>query len=118
MSWLSHNRSLTAAARNRVSPVMKTIATFIICSACWAQQPASLVNPFVGTSPSPLGEPGNTNPGATRPFGMLYWGPDQAKGRYYRFDNTSTRGFSLTHLSGTGCPAFGDVPFCLCWEHR
>lgn len=92
---------------------MKTIATCIICSVCLAQtapDPASHVNPFVGTSPSPLGEPGNTNPGATRPFGMLYWGPDQVKGRYYRFDNTSTRGFSLTHLSGTGCPAFGDVP--------
>ncbi len=84
---------------------MKKIATFMICSACLAQ-----VNPFVGSSPSPVGEPGNTNPGATRPFGMLYWGPDQVKGRYYRFEAGSTRGFSLTHLSGTGCPAFGDVP--------
>lgn len=78
--------------------------------ALCAQDPASLVNPFVGTSLSPLKEPGNTHPGATRPFGMLYWGPDQTKGRYYRFENTSTRGFSLTHMSGPGCPAFGDVP--------
>lgn len=89
------------------------IATWISCSVCWAQtpkDPASQVDPFVGTSPSPVGEPGNTIPGATRPFGMLNWGPDQVKGRYYRFDNTSTRGFSLTHMSGPGCPAFGDIP--------
>lgn len=92
--------------------ILKILAA-LICSVAVAHaaaDPASFVNPFVGTSLSPLGEPGNTNPGATRPFGMLYWGPDQAKGRYYRYDSTSTRGFSLTHLSGTGCPAFGDVP--------
>ncbi len=89
------------------------IAIWMSCSVCLARtahDPASQVNPFIGTSPSPLGEPGNTYPGATRPFGMLNWGPDQVKGRYYRFENASTRGFSLTHLSGPGCPAFGDVP--------
>jgi predicted alpha-1,2-mannosidase len=80
----------------------------VLFSVCVAQ--TAYVNPFVGTSLSPLREPGNTNPGATRPFGMLFWGPDQVKGRYYRYENISTRGFSLTHLNGTGCPAFGDVP--------
>ncbi|HLJ47116.1 MAG TPA: GH92 family glycosyl hydrolase [Bryobacteraceae bacterium] len=92
---------------------MKTFAAFLICSLALAQapsDPAAQVNPFIGTSASPVGEPGNTNPGATRPFGMLYWGPDQSKGRYYRFEGGATRGFSLTHLSGTGCPVFGDVP--------
>ena len=30
----------------------------------------------------------------------------------YRFDATKIRGFSLTHLSGTGCAgASGDIPF-------
>jgi predicted alpha-1,2-mannosidase len=87
-------------ARMALCPVL-----FAVCAA-----QSAYVNPFVGTSLSPLGEPGNTNPGATRPFGMLFWGPDQVKGRYYRYENTSTRGFSLTHLNGTGCPAFGDVP--------
>ena len=91
------------------------IVPLLIASACTAQSVhdlASLVNPFVGTSPSPSGAAGNTHPGATRPFGMLYWGPDPVNGRYYRYDDTSTRGFSLTHLSGTGCPhpAFGDAP--------
>jgi predicted alpha-1,2-mannosidase len=89
------------------------MAASIGCSVCLAQaahDPASQVNPFVGTSVSPLGEPGNTHPGATRPFGMMFWGPDQVKGRYYRFENTSTRGFSLTHMNGPGCPAFGDIP--------
>src|SRR5665213_2067985 len=92
------------------------MAILLISSVCMAQSQhdlASQVDPFVGTSPSPLGEPGNTNPGATRPFGMLYWGPDQVEvrhHRYYRFEDTSTRGLSLTNLSGTGCPVYGDAP--------
>ncbi len=92
------------------------VAFLLISSVCMAQSMhdlASQVDPFVGTSLSPLGEPGNTHPGATQPFGMLYWGPDQVEARYhrfYRFEDTSTRGFSLTHLSGPGCPAYGDAP--------
>jgi predicted alpha-1,2-mannosidase len=80
------------------------------------------VNPFIGTANSPLPDylggngSGNTFPGATMPFGMMQWSPDTEKGfgkderGSYLYADTSIRGFSLTHLSGPGCPVFGDVP--------
>ncbi len=63
---------------------------------------------------------GNTFPGAVVPFGMLAWSPETTRGNHlrttapggYAYDTTKIRGFSLTHLSGTGCAgASGDVPF-------
>jgi predicted alpha-1,2-mannosidase len=80
------------------------------------------VNPFIGTANSPLPDylggnsSGNTFPGATMPFGMIQWSPDTEKGfgkderGSYLYADTAIRGFSLTHLSGPGCPVFGDVP--------
>jgi predicted alpha-1,2-mannosidase len=70
--------------------------------------PAALVNPFVGTTNG-----GNTFPGADVPFGMVQWSPDTTErtdggGYYYR--SPSIIGYSLTHLSGPGCAAEGDVP--------
>ncbi|MBY8878836.1 GH92 family glycosyl hydrolase [Streptomyces sp. PLK6-54] len=76
--------------------------------------PASYVNPLIGTSNA-----GNTYPGAVTPFGMLAWSPQNSTGRQtstpapggYRYDATKIRGFSLTHLNGVGCSgANGDIP--------
>jgi predicted alpha-1,2-mannosidase len=59
---------------------------------------------------------GNTFPGATLPFGMIQWSPDTEKGfgkderGSYLYADKRIRGFSLTHLSGPGCPVFGDAP--------
>jgi predicted alpha-1,2-mannosidase len=94
---------------------MKTtlIACLLLCVTASAQSgsdPASLVNPFIGTSTSWIQDNGNTLPGAVRPFGMLYWSPDRADGTFYRYEGTEARGFSLTHLSGPGCSVYGDVP--------
>src|SRR5216683_872441 len=51
-------------------------------------------------------------PEAAAPFGMLQWSPDtRLGGGGYHYDDTTIRGFSLTHLSGVGCPGFQDVPF-------
>jgi predicted alpha-1,2-mannosidase len=84
--------------------------------------PASLVNPFVGTASVPGWTPnpfvgaqtsGNTFPGADVPFGMVQWSPDtptRVNTGGYGYDDTSIIGYSLTHLSGTGGPAEGDVP--------
>jgi predicted alpha-1,2-mannosidase len=84
---------------------------------------AAYVNPFVGTGNSPLPDylggnsSGNTFPGATVPFGMVQFSPDSERGfgpdyrGSYVYDDAGVRGFSLTHLSGPGCPVFGDVPF-------
>lgn len=77
--------------------------------------PASFVNTLVGTSNS-----GETFPGATTPFGMVQFSPENTGGNQtrtvepggYGFNATRIRGFALTHLSGTGCAgAFGDIPF-------
>jgi predicted alpha-1,2-mannosidase len=75
-------------------------------------KPVSQVDPYIGTQASAQSSHdfGNTHPGATRPFGMLYWSPDPVDGGFYRYDEPVTRGFSLTHLSGPGCGVNGDVP--------
>ncbi|HEY2077643.1 MAG TPA: GH92 family glycosyl hydrolase, partial [Streptosporangiaceae bacterium] len=71
--------------------------------------PASLVNPLIGTAGGV-----NTFPGPDTPFGMIQWSPDTAPNRPYGGGYSDTAreisGFSLTHLSGPGCNAFGDVP--------
>ena len=80
-----------------------------------AVDPAALVDPFIGTAGG-----GNTFPGAVVPFGMLSWSPENTRGTAtraaapggYHYEATRIRGFSLTHLSGTGCRgASGDIPF-------
>ena len=57
---------------------------------------------------------GNTYPGASYPFGMVQWSPDTMPGRTdgggYTFGDRKLAGYSLTHLSGTGCAAAGDIP--------
>jgi predicted alpha-1,2-mannosidase len=95
----------------------------ISCAAlsCFAQtnpqpnpEPAALVNPLIGTANS-----GNTFPGAVLPFGMVAFSPEEllpGAGRGippggYAYDATQVRGFSLTHLSGAGCPGSGDFLF-------
>ncbi|HEU5417417.1 MAG TPA: lectin [Streptosporangiaceae bacterium] len=70
--------------------------------------PAALVNPFIGTAGT-----GNDFPGADAPFGMLQWSPDTVSrpdGGGYSYDDSAITGFSLTHLSGPGCRAAGDIP--------
>jgi predicted alpha-1,2-mannosidase len=80
-----------------------------------ATDPAAYVNPLIGTANG-----GNTFPGAVVPFGMVQWSPENTRGDAtrrpapggYQYDAKRIRGFSLTHLSGTGCRgASGDVPF-------
>lgn len=61
------------------------------------------------------------------PFGMVQFGPDTTaspenavaktvglpttnSGRGYSWKSDQITGFSLTHLSGAGCPAYGDFP--------
>jgi len=75
--------------------------------------PADYVNTFVGTAGP---DAGNTYPGAALPFGMIQWSPDTSNGftrknvGSYVYDDNMIRDFSLTHLSGPGCPVLGDIP--------
>jgi predicted alpha-1,2-mannosidase len=78
-------------------------------AASTAADPAALVNPLIGTSGS-----GNTFPGPDMPFGMIQWSPDTSPtrpdGGGYSYSAGAITGYSLTHLSGPGCTAYGDVP--------
>jgi predicted alpha-1,2-mannosidase len=84
------------------------ISTFIFINALSAQ-PATLVNPFIGT-----GGHGHTFPGATMPFGMMQLSPDTRLEGWdgcggYHYSDSAIYGFSHTHLSGTGIADYCDV---------
>ena len=54
----------------------------------------------------------NLFPGATTPFGMVQLSPDaESRGYGYHYYQTVMQGFSMTHMSGPGCPNEGDVFF-------
>ncbi|WP_439945604.1 lectin [Streptomyces sp. BBFR109] len=77
-------------------------------SAAPVADPASLVNPFIGTSNA-----ADDFPGADVPFGMVQWSPDtpsRPDGGGYEYKDSSITGFSLTHIAGPGCGAAGDIP--------
>ena len=102
------------AARNSV---LLCLLTALIAPSAFAGQPdpASLVNPFVGTTNG-----GNVFPGATMPFGMVQFSPEAtpvnqkrqiAAPGGYEYRAKRIRGFSLTNVEGWGCAgASGDVP--------
>ncbi len=79
--------------------------------------PASYVNPFVGTEDGgpDFGHGGGAGmdfPGAVVPFGMMQWSPDtvRSSGGGYKYEDNRLRGFSMTHISGPGCTGAGDFP--------
>lgn len=86
----------------------------MMCGGCTSDKqllPVDYVNPLIGT-----GFHGHTYPGATVPFGAVQLSPDTRAGNWdacagYHYDDTTLKGFSHTHLSGTGCIDLGDVLF-------
>ncbi|MFM9979039.1 MAG: GH92 family glycosyl hydrolase [Sphingomonadaceae bacterium] len=67
------------------------------------------VDPFIGTDGT-----GHTSPAATRPFGMVAPGPDNADSGWdftsgYQYRASEILGFSQTRASGTGIPELGDI---------
>ena len=87
------------------------IAALASCQKQPAVEPASLVDPFIGT-----GGHGHTFPGATVPFGMMQFSPDTRMNDWdgcsgYHTSDDTILGFSTTHLSGTGCSDYGDFRF-------
>ncbi|WP_405833849.1 lectin [Streptomyces sp. NBC_01176] len=76
--------------------------------AALVTSPATVVNPFIGTS-----NQADDFPGADMPFGMVQWSPDtpsRPSGGGYEYNDSSITGFSLTHIAGPGCGAAGDIP--------
>jgi predicted alpha-1,2-mannosidase len=85
-------------------------------TASASTDPAGLVHPLDGTGTGPV-DPGTVGefPGADTPFGMIQWSSDTSpdavqSGGGYAYTDSEIDGFSLTHLSGTGCPSYQDVP--------
>lgn len=79
------------------------------------RDPTPYVDPLIGTKNG-----GDVFPGAVVPFGTLSWSPENTRGDAtrtaapggYQYDATRIRGFSLTHMSGTGCAGgSGDILF-------
>ncbi|WP_323122843.1 GH92 family glycosyl hydrolase [Burkholderia alba] len=89
---------------------------------------ARYVNPLIGTDYATLapadpvgsGLGGGTFPGPTLPFGMMQWSPMTPTAQYdgsvgdgsgfsggYWYGDKAIKGFSVLHLSGTGCWANG-----------
>ena len=126
---MSHSKS----SAFRIGLAAASLIVFAaIAASAWTQttDPASLVNPIIGTANG-----GNDYPGATMPLGMLNWSPEEpfihprpkvkgvpgsmrdGRGRPaapggYAYAASRISGFSLTHLMGTGCAgASGDIPF-------
>jgi len=108
--------------------VLMALSVLAAVPAAASADPVGSVNPFIGTqnnpnaSYPPFGKGyGNTFPGATTPFGMVQFSPDTyntASGADnwggYEYPANQIRGFSLTHLDGTGCEGsfgFHDLPF-------
>jgi predicted alpha-1,2-mannosidase len=99
--------------------ILVTATAFALTGICAAQAAPDLagdVNVFIGTTNG-----GNTYPGATLPFGMVAFSPEEtplpgksypiAAPGGYEWRANGIKGFSLTHLSGTGCTgASGDIP--------
>lgn len=91
------------------------VLLFLLTGACInRQQPAGLVNPFVGTIGS-----GKTFLGPVLPYGMIQPGPYM---RYAKDQQSGTiNGFSQTHLSGMaggGIETPGDILFMPAIEKR
>ncbi len=98
-----------------MKPTFITIlATGLLLGSCATADnsaPVDLVDPMIGT-----GFHGHTYPGATTPFGAVQFSPDTRAGNWdacsgYHYSDSTINGFSLTHLSGTGCCDLGDILF-------
>ncbi len=114
---------VTAAALTLLGALTTAVAAGVPLPASGAPpgatagaDPAALVHPLDGTGTGPVG-PGTVGqfPGADVPFGMIQWSPDTSPntvqaGGGYSYGDSAISGFSLTHLSGTGCPSYQDVP--------
>ncbi len=99
-----------------VSAVLTLSPLPLLAARAPAQDLAAEVNPFIGTTNA-----GNVYPGPTVPFGMVAFSPEMtalpgkrfpiAAPGGYEWRSNGVRGFSLTHVNGTGCTgASGDVP--------
>ncbi len=95
-----------ASLRCAVSLLVVSLAVSAFAqSSAPVSSPYDSVDPLIGTTAT-----GNVFPGATLPFGMIQWSPDTGTEGWYDYAKSRIYGFSLTHISGAGCPLYGDFP--------
>lgn len=92
-----------------VQSIASVSCLVVIHSSLFAQRITGLVNPYIGTA-------GHAHVflGASVPFGAVQLGPDNVFRGWdwcsgYNYTDSIIKGFSHTHLSGTGMPDLGDV---------
>src|SRR5215475_6475249 len=85
--------------------IFAALLLLTFATATFAQSAYDAVDPIIGTSGD-----GNTFPGASLPFGMVQWSPDTGDNGWYFYNQKKIYGFGMTHLSGAGCPLYGDAP--------
>src|SRR5271169_6627299 len=100
---LSRKHPMPILSRFRFSLILFSVLPILPAAAQSAASPYDAVDPFIGTAGG-----GNTFPGATLPFGMIQWSPDTNTDAWYAYSDKQIDGFSLTHISGAGCPLYGD----------
>lgn len=117
MSQLTFEHRSSTRRRGILKTSLAALAAVVIGIPAAAATPAaaaddpaaepltSFVNPFIGTQ-----DDGNTYPGASVPFGMVQFSPDNGHNVGYDYGNSRIRGFSLVHLSGVGCGLGGLLP--------
>jgi predicted alpha-1,2-mannosidase len=90
------------------------LVVFALAAGSLAAQnaaPVASVDPLIGTGTGP-GDSINLFPGPSAPFGMVQLSPDTERNGFgYHFYQDTLQGFSMTHMSGVGCPDEGDVFF-------
>ncbi len=100
---------------SRSSPILGSL-----CLSLWlAPTPSPAVSladvdPFIGTDAH-----GHVFPGATVPFGMVQFSPDTRDSGWdgssgYHYSDDSILGFTMNHLTGTGCGDLGNILIMPC----
>ncbi|MCK9292363.1 MAG: GH92 family glycosyl hydrolase [Bacteroidales bacterium] len=89
--------------------LLVTISLLQACTHVTINEPASFIDPFIGTDGH-----GHTYPGAATPFGMVQLSPqtrldgwDGCSG--YHYTDSILYGFAHTALNGTGVSDYGDI---------
>ena len=124
--FISGKSTGAIAANNQNTPLLMNALQFLAVMmgpalaavpALAGPHPVEEALPMVGTA-----DHGHAYPGAIVPFGMMQLSPDTpiegwdgASG--YHYSDTAIRGFSHTHLAGTGVGCLGDVLVIRKGEH-
>jgi predicted alpha-1,2-mannosidase len=107
------SKSLSGQVTDCPRPVSPTLLPSTINNNRVLSSPPTNPARFVDTRTWTSGG-GNTFPGADAPYGMIQWSPDTLPGRVdgggYTYGDRKLDGYSLTHVSGPGCEAAGDIP--------